>query len=110
MKVENLGDAMPVLLQVDFPKEAPFGDEMASQSKDLAESIANEPGMQWKIWTENAKTGEAGGIYLFDDLPSAEAYMAMHTDRLKARGLENIRTKFFDINEPLTRITRGPTI
>lgn len=33
--------------------------------KELADSISQEPGFIWKIWTENQDTQEAGGIYLF---------------------------------------------
>jgi hypothetical protein len=32
-------------------------------------------------------TAEAGGIYLFADRASAEAYLAMHTARLKGFGI-----------------------
>ena len=53
------------LVQFDFAFSRPFGDAMASALKDLAESIAREPGLVWKIWTENQAAGEAGGIYLF---------------------------------------------
>ena len=31
----------------------------------MAESIAAEPGLVWKIWTEDRKVARAGGIYLF---------------------------------------------
>lgn len=31
---------MPVLIQVDFPYQGPYGAEMAAAMKDLAESIA----------------------------------------------------------------------
>lgn len=55
------------LLQIDFPTAGPFGTEMSEQLAALAESIAGEPGLVWKIWTESADTGEAGGIYLFED-------------------------------------------
>ena len=56
---------MAVLLQVDFPFTGPWGDEMAAGMEALAVSIAQEPGLLWKIWTENRETDEAGGIYLF---------------------------------------------
>ena len=65
---------MPCLLQFDFPFSGPWGDQMAGAMQDLARSIAQEPGLRWKIWTENEATGEAGGIYLFEDVASAQAY------------------------------------
>ena len=73
---------MAVLLQVDFPFTGPWGDEMAAGMKELATSIAQEPGLLWKIWTENRDTGEAGGIYLFADRADAERYLEMHRARL----------------------------
>ena len=51
---------MPVLLQVDFPFSGPWGDAMTDALQGLAESIAQEPGLIWKIWTENPASGEAG--------------------------------------------------
>jgi len=53
---------MAVLLQIDFPSSGPFGDQMADAYADLAASISTEPGLLWKIWTENADDQSAGGI------------------------------------------------
>ena len=96
------------LLQIDFPYAGPWGEEMAAASRGLAEDIARTPGLRWKIWTENAATGRAGGIYLFDDAVSAEAYLGMHTERLAGFGITGIRAETFAVNEALTRIDRGP--
>ena len=99
---------MKTLLQVDFPFNGPFGDDMAEAMKELAESIAKEPGFIWKIWTENPDTHEAGGIYLFEDEASARAYLAMHTDRLKSFGVPDVNGKVFRVNEALSAIDFGP--
>ncbi|EEV3490521.1 YdhR family protein, partial [Escherichia coli] len=55
---------MATLLQLHFAFNGPFGDAMAEQLKPLAESINQEPGFLWKVWTESEKNHEAGGIYL----------------------------------------------
>lgn len=81
---------------------------MAEAMDDLARSIAEEPGLVWKIWTENEVAGEAGGIYLFRDSPSAEAYLSMHTARLKGFGIPHVDGKIFAVNEALTKLDRGP--
>lgn len=99
---------MKTLLQVDFPFDGPFGQEMAEAMKGLAESIAQEPGLIWKVWTENRETREAGGIYLFDDETSARTYLEMHTRRLKEFGVPTVNAKIFQVNEPLSTIDRGP--
>lgn len=99
---------MAKLLQIDFPFEGPFGAEMSAALADLAQSIASEPGLLWKIWTENAVTHVAGGIYLFTDQASAEAYLDMHMARLGYFGITNINAQIFAVNAELTRTTRGP--
>ena len=99
---------MKTLLQVDFPFDGPFGQEMADAMKELAESIAKEPGFIWKIWTENAETREAGGIYLFEDGASARKYLDMHTARLKGFGVPVVNAKMFQVNDALSAIDHGP--
>jgi hypothetical protein len=99
---------MRILLQVDFPYSGPWGDAMSEAMRALAESIAKEPGLIWKIWTENPVTQEAGGIYLFADRASAEAYLAMHTARLNSFGITPVNGKIFDVNGGLSAIDRAP--
>lgn len=99
---------MATLVQFDFPAQGPWGAEMAAAYAELAENIAAAPGLRWKLWTENAETQMAGGIYVFEDLESAQAYAELHTNRLQSFGITNIRALFFDINEDLSRTTRGP--
>lgn len=99
---------MKKLLQVDFDFSGPFGDDMAEQLAGLAESINNEPGFIWKIWTENQAEQLAGGIYLFADEKSAKAYLKMHSARLAEMGVTGIRGKIFDVNTPLSTINNSP--
>lgn len=99
---------MSVLLQIDFPFQGPWGSAMAHEMKGLAESIAQVPGLIWKIWTENPDNHEAGGIYLFEDQDSAEAYLAMHTRRLQSFGVSQVNSKLFFVNAELSAIDRGP--
>jgi len=96
------------LLQVDFSFPGPFGQEMASALTGLAESINQEPGMIWKIWTEDAINQLGGGIYLFEDEVTANAYLNMHAARLKEMGIPEVRGKIFDVNSALTAINHGP--
>ncbi|WP_371322486.1 monooxygenase [Dechloromonas sp. ZY10] len=99
---------MPYLLQVDFPFPGPWGDELSSALRGLAESIANEPELIWKIWTENQADGEAGGIYLFSTQAAAEAYLAMHRQRLREFGIATVNGKIFQVNQTLSLIDRAP--
>jgi len=97
------------LLQIDFPFPGPFGEEMTAALTDLAESITKEPGLIWKVWTENEREKEAGGIYLFETEETAKAYLKMHTARLRQFGVVEVNAKTFDVNKPLTEITQGST-
>lgn len=99
---------MPTLLQIDFPMQGPWGEEMAAAFRPLAELIGRAPGLRWKIWTERAAEGIGGGVYLFDDEPSARAYLEEHTRRLNGFGITEVRALVLDVNEPLSAVNRGP--
>lgn len=96
------------LLQVDFDYQGPMGKEMSNTLVGLAESIKQEPGLIWKIWTQSEANKLGGGIYLFEDEISAQNYLQMHTIRLKEMGVTKVRAIIFDINQPLTSINHGP--
>lgn len=99
---------MKYLLQVDFKMDGPFGEEMSKGFVDLAKSINDEPGVIWKIWTEDAASNEAGGIYLFERKEDAEKYLEMHSARLTSFGITEIRGKIFQVNEALSLINNAP--
>lgn len=101
---------MAFVLQVDFKMNGPFGVEMAEAFTDLANSINEEKGFMWKIWTENSETKEAGGIYVFETKKTAEEYFDMHSKRLAGFGIENVNAKIFTINQKLTEINKSPLL
>lgn len=101
---------MHVILQVDFPYQGPWGDEMTVVMNDLAESINQEPGFVWKIWTENQETQKAGGIYLFASEANAKAYLQKHSARLKAFGIPEVRGEIFSINSALSQLNQASFI
>lgn len=96
------------LLQVDFEYKGAMGEEMSKALIELAQSINNEEGLIWKIWTESESDKLGGGVYLFNDEESAKNYLKMHTSRLKDMGVSGIKGIIFDINLPLTTINKGP--
>lgn len=100
--------AHPVLLQFDFPFRGPWGPALAGAMKDLAQDIAGEPGLLWKIWTESEATSRAGGIYLFANAGDAQRYLEKHTARLQSFGVTGIVAHTFAVNAELTQLTRGP--
>ncbi|SEI40395.1 Putative mono-oxygenase ydhR [Allopseudospirillum japonicum] len=99
---------MPYLLQVDFPYSGPFGTEMVQAMQALAADIAQEEDLLWKIWTENEKMQQAGGVYLFANESRAQAYLEKHQARLQAAGITKIRAHIFAVNTELSLINRAP--
>lgn len=97
---------MKYLLQIDFPHQGPFGDELTQIMSNLAKEIAQEKGLIFKIWTENEETKEAGGIYVFDNADDADRYLKMHTQRLESFGYTDIKSKIFTINEELSTLSK----
>jgi len=96
------------LLQMDFPFNGPGKEAMDQNLQELSQSIADYPGVIWKIWTVNEETREGGGIYLFEDEKSLTEYVKMHTERLKGMGVSTLNIKIFEVPEVLTMISRGP--
>ena len=86
----------------------PMNEEAAAGMKQLAESIAREPGVIWKIWTHEAGTDRFGSTYLFKNLEALETYKAMHMKRLESFGVTEITDHIFDIMEELSAINNAP--
>ena len=78
----------------------------------LADQFAALEGLRWKIWMINAAEQEAGGIYLFDDAASVQAFLEGPLAALVTShpALSNFSVKQFDVMGDLTSITRGPVM
>lgn len=96
------------LLQVDFTYPNLMGSALSQGMIELANSINEEAGLIWKIWTEQITDKRGGGVYLFDSEANAERYLRMHSARLQTMGASDIRGIIFDVNLPLTQINQGP--
>ena len=98
---------MNYLMQIDFPHNGPFGNELTDAMQDRAHDIANEHGLIWKIWTVNKDEKMAGGIYLFDNRADAQRYTDKHTKRLTEDGYSNIRALIFEVHEELSKLNHA---
>ena len=88
--------------------DGPITKEYSAEMKQMAESIAKEPGMIWKIWTFEDGTNRLVSSYLFRNLKYLEAYKEMHTKRLKAYGITLKANYILDIMEDVNAITNAP--
>lgn len=98
---------MATLLVFEFPSDGPYGAEAVDAYRELAEHIAQEQGLRWKVWTENPARSVAGGVYFFDNAADAERYTAFHSERLAGFGITDIEARSYDVNEGLSALTRG---
>ena len=62
------------VLQLRFKLQVP-PDAFLAQSQEAAKAIASVEGLIWKIWVFQAEQFEMGGVYLFANRKSAEAYL-----------------------------------
>jgi hypothetical protein len=97
------------LVQVNFKNQPAPAAEQKTAVQHCARQIANVPGLIWKIWINNSAGGEEGGIYLFQDEPSAHAYLEgeIFTQLKNLVGIEALQVKLFDVNEANSAITRA---
>src|SRR5882724_9419482 len=100
----------PQILQVNMKFSIPRSD-LAAGWLDAAQSIADVPGLRWKVWLMNEAEHEAGGIYLFESKAAAEAYVAGPTVAAAKASpfVSDISAKFFDGHGRPQRGDEGPT-
>ncbi|MDA0268741.1 MAG: YdhR family protein [Cyanobacteria bacterium] len=101
---------MVKLLQITFRNPQASSEAAQQAAWERAHSIAAWPGLVWKIWIATPADAIYGGIYLFEDEHSANAYLnSPIADSIRAiPGISDFEAQLFDINNPLTAVTRGP--
>lgn len=98
------------ILQLNFKVKA-TGSEYQAAVSPMADTFGAVPGLRWKLWYQkNDQTGEAGGIYLFEDQASLDTFLASGlTKQVMAHpALSDFSAKQFDILERESLITRAP--
>ena len=97
------------ILQIGFKLNVVPG-EYKKICESVAQSIADVPGLVWKVWLLNEQEGEAGGIYLFKDEQSLDGYLSgpIVAQIKSLPQLREMTAKKFDTVADLTNITRGP--
>ena len=97
------------LLQINFKFDG-TADELAKAFLPVAQPIADQPGLKWKVWCWNDDARECAGEYLFEDAASVNAYLdGPIVVQVKAHpSISDLSAKVFDVMEEPTAITRGP--
>jgi|SRR5215216_2060854 len=99
----------PKILQINV-KFSISRAELETAWLEVAQPVADVPGLHWKVWLMNEAEHEAGGIYLFESEAAAQSYAAgpLVAAMKSSPAISNISAKLFDVLESHTAITRGP--
>ena len=97
------------ILQINFKFEGSRADYLKA-FREVAAPIAASAGLRWKVWPWNEDEQVGGGIYLFDDESSAQAYLQgpIAAGLGQHPAVSEISVKQFEVLGELTTITRGP--
>jgi hypothetical protein len=81
-----------------------------AKSQEAANTIASVEGLIWKIWILQEEEFELGGIYLFANRETAEAYLnhpltqAMRSNPV----VVSAQSQLWEVESSLSALTRGP--
>jgi hypothetical protein len=97
------------ILQINFKFEGSRAQYLEAFN-EAAAAIAATPGLQWKVWPWNDEERLGGGIYLFDDASSAQAFLEgpIASGLGEHPAISKVSVKQFQVLDSLTEITRGP--
>ena len=107
-----MSEKMKKILQINFKFKIPRPEleKAFLKSATIFGPKGEVKGLLWKIWLMNEAEKTAGGIYLFKDDASVEAFLKGEiVAGLKINpAVSDVEAKVFDILPEHTRITRGP--
>ena len=97
------------LLQINF-KFSITKAEYEEAASSLAGAFAGVDGLRWKIWILNEAEKEAGGIYLFNDESSLNAFLSgpLAAQVKSHPAFSDMTAKPFDVMPKPTATCRGP--
>jgi len=85
-------------------------DALLAHSREAATIIASVDGLIWKIWVWQDEEFNMGGIYLFADRETAEAYLN-HPVVQAVRSnpaVVSSQSQLWDVESSLSALTRAP--
>lgn len=83
---------------------------LLAQSREVAAKIASVEGLIWKIWIHRDSENAMGGVYLFANRESAEAYLKHPVIQALSTNpaLISTESRIFEVEGSLSEITRAP--
>ena len=85
-------------------------DVMLAQSREVATIIASVEGLIWKIWVSKEEDFEMGGMYLFADRETAEAYLNHPAVQAICSNpaVVSTQSQLWNVESSLSALTRAP--
>ena len=93
---------------VDIDLKVPTEDWLR-HCEGVVEMMRALPGLEWKVWLADSDSRTAGGVYLFRDAASADAYVSgpVIASLRKSPAVGALRVRISPIADDLSRRTRG---
>jgi Putative mono-oxygenase ydhR len=85
-------------------------DIFLAKSREAATVIASVEGLVWKIWIQQQEELEMGGMYLFANRETAEAYLNHPvTQAVRSNpAVVSTESQLWDVESSLSALTRAP--
>jgi len=83
---------------------------LLAQSREAATMIASVVGLIWKIWVFEEEEFEMGGMYLFANRETAEAYLnhPVIQEVCSNPAVVSTQSQLWDVESSLSALTRAP--
>jgi hypothetical protein len=97
------------ILHLRFKLRVP-PDVLLAHRREAANIIATAEGLIWKIWVLQEEQSEMGGVYLFANRETAEAYLnhpVIQAVRSNS-AVVSTESQLWDVESSLSAITRAP--
>ena len=93
-----------ITYQIDPVSDADFNDG----NREFAEMMTQQPGLLTKVWLKADEPGSYGGVYLWRDRESCEAFLASPLlAAVKADdSVRNLTSREYSVNEQMTKVTQ----
>jgi len=85
-------------------------DVLLARSREAASVIASVEGLIWKIWVFEEEQFEMGGLYLFANRETADAYLNHPAIQAVSSNpaVVSIQSQLWDVEASLSALTRAP--
>ncbi len=90
-----------VTADIDFDENEPYEDTL-----ERAKTLADRPGLIWKVWLRDHQTNRSGGILLFESRSVAQEYVDTAFKKTHP-WTRNVVFEIIEIDEELSAITHA---